>query len=263
MFEKVNPSHPDKLADRIAGAIVDLAYLQTKHPRIAVEVLLGHGVVNIIIESSTLIKRKDIIAISERILQTSDFKLNLLSRPQDKILARNQTKNFRCGDNGIFKGVPISEEEKKLSILSREIYAKFPTDGKYIIHDDKYIICQSNAEKLELERICPLSSIINPLGFWTGGPAVDSGATNRKLGSDMGRAVTGGGLHGKDLSKADVSVNIYAHLLAQKTGAPVELFCAIGDDYVNGMRFDAIVNIAEHYITEIGGFEKFAEWGLI
>ena len=26
MFEKVNPSHPDKIADRIAGAIVDLAY---------------------------------------------------------------------------------------------------------------------------------------------------------------------------------------------------------------------------------------------
>ena len=26
MFEKVNPSHPDKIADRIAGAIIDLAY---------------------------------------------------------------------------------------------------------------------------------------------------------------------------------------------------------------------------------------------
>ncbi len=26
MIEKVNPGHPDKIADRIAGAIVDLAY---------------------------------------------------------------------------------------------------------------------------------------------------------------------------------------------------------------------------------------------
>ena len=26
MIEKVNPSHPDKVADRIAGAIVDLAF---------------------------------------------------------------------------------------------------------------------------------------------------------------------------------------------------------------------------------------------
>ena len=33
--------------------------------------------------------------------------------------------------------------------------------------------------------------IINPLGEWTGGPDVDCGATNRKLGSDMGDGVTG------------------------------------------------------------------------
>ena len=26
MYEKVNPQHPDKTADRIAGALVDLAY---------------------------------------------------------------------------------------------------------------------------------------------------------------------------------------------------------------------------------------------
>lgn len=32
MFEKVNPSHPDKIADRIAGAIVDLAYKTMPDP---------------------------------------------------------------------------------------------------------------------------------------------------------------------------------------------------------------------------------------
>ena len=36
MFEKVNPKHPDKIADRIAGAIVDLAYKQKEDPKIAV-----------------------------------------------------------------------------------------------------------------------------------------------------------------------------------------------------------------------------------
>ena len=35
MIEKVNPSHPDKVADRIAGAIVDLAYKKEENPRIA------------------------------------------------------------------------------------------------------------------------------------------------------------------------------------------------------------------------------------
>ena len=43
MFEKVNMYHPDKLADRIAGALVDLAYKEDPAPKIAVEVLLGHG----------------------------------------------------------------------------------------------------------------------------------------------------------------------------------------------------------------------------
>ena len=38
MFEKVNPQHPDKVADRIAGAVVDLAYTKADNPKIAVEV---------------------------------------------------------------------------------------------------------------------------------------------------------------------------------------------------------------------------------
>lgn len=48
MFEKVNPCHPDKLADRIAGAIVDLAYIKDSNPKIAVEVLIGHGICHVI-----------------------------------------------------------------------------------------------------------------------------------------------------------------------------------------------------------------------
>lgn len=53
MFEKVNPAHPDKIADRIAGALVDLAYQQEQNPKIAVEVLIGHGICRIVAETST------------------------------------------------------------------------------------------------------------------------------------------------------------------------------------------------------------------
>ena len=52
MIEKVNPSHPDKMADRIAGAIVDLAYKKQENPKIAVEVLIGHGYGHVVIETS-------------------------------------------------------------------------------------------------------------------------------------------------------------------------------------------------------------------
>ena len=43
MFEKVNPSHPDKVADRIAVAIVYLCYTKSKSPKVACDVLIGHG----------------------------------------------------------------------------------------------------------------------------------------------------------------------------------------------------------------------------
>lgn len=78
----------------------------------------------------------------------------------------------------------------------------------------------------------------------------------------MADSVTGGGLHGKDLSKADVSVNIYAFLKAQETGKVVQLCCAIGDTEIDGKPYEEIVEIARNYINNIGGFEKFAEWGL-
>ena len=121
-------------------------------------------------------------------------------------------------------------------------------------------------EDIEAElRLMPFvkKAEINPLGYWTGGIDVDSGATNRKLGSDMADSVTGGGLHGKDLSKADVSVNVYAWLKAQREGEVVELSCAIGDETIDGKPYSEIIEIAREYISVIGGFEKFAEWGLV
>ena len=106
------------------------------------------------------------------------------------------------------------------------------------------------------------TATVNPLGDWTGGADVDAGATNRKLGSDMADGVTGGGLHGKDLSKADVSVNIWCFLEAQRTCKPVQAFCAIGDTDVNGVPYAEIVETARKFINDLGGFKKFAEWGL-
>ena len=69
-------------------------------------------------------------------------------------------------------------------------------------------------------------------------------------------------MHGKDLSKADVSVNIYAFLKAQETSEAQEFCCAIGDDTVNGVPYAEMVETAREYINNSGGFEKFAEWGL-
>ena len=259
MFEKVNPMHPDKIADRIAGAIVDLAYKEAENPRVAVEVLLGHGKCHIIVETSVSL---DLIEISKAVHRIAgDVQVDCVIVPQDIHLANNQKDKIRCGDNGIFKGVPLTDEQVKLSEISRRIYSKYKSDGKYILDGNRLIICQSNAKTEELKSLYP-GAEINPIGDWTGGTNVDTGATNRKLGSDMADSVTGGGLHGKDLSKADVSVNIYAFLKAQQTGKEVKLSCAIGDDKIDGKPYSEIVYIAREYIKSVGGFEKFAEWGL-
>ena len=260
MYEKVNPCHPDKIADRISGAIVDLAYKNDTNPRIAVEVLIGHGKCYVIAETSTQLDVNEVNAIIERIAGNVD--IDYVEVPQDIHLAENQKGTIRCGDNGIFKGVPLTIEQKKLSSIARELFDKYGSDGKYILDGTRLIICQSNANSEELRRIYP-DADINPIGDWTGGTDVDSGATNRKLGSDMADSVTGGGLHGKDLSKADVSLNVYCFLKAQETGSTIELSCAIGDEIIDGRPYSEIVEIAREFISDLGGFEKFAEWGLV
>ena len=303
MFEKVNPSHPDKVADRIAGAIVDLCYTKSRDPKVACEVLIGHGECNIQVETSEQIGAEDIEAIVSRIAGEG-IETRALIVPQDIHLAANQQHGVRCGDNGIFRGVPPTHEQKLLTAIAASIYDRHPTDGKYIIQGKGRLaapefdvtICQSHLSREQepelREHLKNAYGIhlptINPLGEWTGGPNTDSGATNRKLGSDMGDGVTGGGLHGKDLSKADVSVNIWCYLESIRTGHEVTASCSIGDETVkvwssesnaeshssiaesrqsspigNGIPYKDIVEQARLYIHTIGGFEKFAEWGLI
>ena len=260
MYEKVNQSHPDKVADRIAGAVVDLCYQKNENPKAAVEVIIGHGVCHIICETSETLNPDDVRDAVRRI--AGNVTVDYVEVPQDVHLANNQADEIRCGDNGIFKGVPVTDEQKKLSEIARDIYSAYPYDGKYILDGERLIICQSNADS---DRIADVyyGAEVNPIGDWTGGTDVDTGATNRKLGSDMADSVTGGGLHGKDLSKADVSINIYCFLKAQETGKPVEISCAIGDTEIDGKPYSEIVKIARDYIFGIGGFERFAEWGLV
>ena len=276
MFEKVNPAHPDKIADRIAGALVDIAYKKEDNPKIAVEVLIGHGECHIIAETSLKLDIKEVKSAVKRI--AGDVKIDYVEVPQDTYLANNQFGKIRCGDNGIFKGVPITREQRQLTTLAMWFYDDFKADGKFILDGRKLIICQSNIKTkdaislrnlqykypvLKSNDLNDFDVKLNPIGDWVGGINVDTGATNRKLGSDMGDSITGGGLHGKDLSKADVSVNIYCFLKAQETGKEIEISCAIGDEFIDNKPYSEIVEKARKFINHRGGFEKFAEWGLI
>ena len=279
------------MCDRLAGAIVDLAYSKEHDPRIAVEVLAGHGKVFVIIETSLSREQLSCAEIDPIVWRIfgNDVEINVTIVPQDPILSHNQDNAMRAADNGIFNGVPPTHEQKLLTAIAASIYEQHPFDGKYIIQgkgrlaapDFDVTICQSHlsrGQEPELrEHLKNAYGIhlptINPLGEWTGGPNTDSGATNRKLGSDMGDGVTGGGLMGKDLSKCDVSVNIVCFLKAVHSGQVVTAICSIGDEnvtfqYAGGKTetetFADVVEQARLYVlTDCGSFEKFSMWGLV
>ena len=124
MYERVNPCHPDKVADRIAGALVDAAYRKEENPRIAVEVLLGHGVCHIIAETSVSIPQDEVASIVHRI--AGKLHTDYVEVPQDGHLANNQADGIRCGDNGIFKGMPVTEEQKALCEIAKSVYHTYP-----------------------------------------------------------------------------------------------------------------------------------------
>lgn len=268
--EKVSPRHPDKIADRIAGALVDYCYSKEKNPKCAFEVLIGHDACFITGETSVSVSRKIIDNTLIKICGKKLSKIEYVEVPQDVHLANNQ-KKLRCGDNGVFAGFPMPSIHKKAFEISYDLYDKYPYDGKIVLNEDtnELTICWSNISNEQVKEVIPNATKINPLGEWTGGIDVDTGLTGRKLANDfygIEYPLGGGNLHGKDLSKADVSVNIYCFLKAQETGIPYKAICSIGDAEVNVngklIPFSEIVNEAKNYVFKLGGFEKLAEWGL-
>ena len=269
--EKVSPMHPDKIADRIAGALVDYCYSKDNNPKCAFEVLIGHGSCFITGETSVSVPVEFVKQTADRICGVKLLKFDYIEVPQDGQLAGNQKNEIRCGDNGVFAGFPMPDIHKKALDVCEKIYFKYPTDGKIVLNSDtkELTICWSNATDEQIKAIIPDATKTNPLGYWTGGVNVDTGVTGRKLASDfygVEYPLGGGTIHGKDLSKADCSVNIYCFLKAQETGKRQKAICSIGDKKVNIngelVSFEYIVNYSRKYINKLGGFEKLAEWGL-
>lgn len=268
--EKVSPMHPDKVADRIAGALVDYCYSKQDNPKCAFEVLIGHGHCFITGETSVIIPQPFVKDTVKRISKEDIGDIQYIEVPQDPILASNQ-KELRCGDNGVFAGYAMPKIHHDAYIICKELYDLYPYDGKIVVNEENkdLTICWSNTANEQIKELEPEATAINPIGEWTGGTSVDTGITGRKLASDFYgvlKPLGGGTMHGKDLSKADCSVNIYCYLRAQETLREQQAICSIGDKNVNvnghQIPFKDIVEVAKDYIKRLGGFEKLAEWGL-
>ena len=268
--EKVSPMHPDKVADRIAGALVDYCYKEQENPRCAFEVLIGHGKCYITGETSVSIPTEFVRDTVLRISNEDIPEIRYIEVPQDAKLANNQ-KELRCGDNGVFAGYPMPRIHYDALVICKDLYNKHPYDGKIIVDENtpEVTVCWSNTTEDQVKELVPEATKINPIGPWKGGTDVDTGITGRKLASDFYgvlKPLGGGTIHGKDLSKADCSVNIYCYVRAQETLQEQQAICSIGDKEVNVngelIPFNQIVEVAKEYIKKVGGFEKLAEWGL-
>jgi S-adenosylmethionine synthetase len=241
-----------------------------------VETLVGHGRATVIAETSVVLLDENVKDIVQRFVDVDPWDIDFIQVPQDVHLSKNQSAGVHCGDNGVF-AAKWNTDYEKATALAVALGEHFPHDGKYLFDFETCTatICQSNAAEGDIYGLPVLTEfealIINPLGDWTGGTDTDTGCTNRKLGSDQSWC-NPNGLHGKDLSKADVSVSIYINDLSRKLGgAFVRAHCSIGDSSVIvdveggetvSVPFADIVAFSRDYIKNLGGFEKFAEYGM-
>lgn len=262
--EVVSPKHPDKLCDRVSDAILDLFLESDPFVRCAVETCGGHGKLFITGEvtyNGPLITTDQIKDIARIITGIDTSEIQVYITAQSPEIAQGVNVGG-AGDQGIMIGYACNDNEEYLPQeyylarkLNREIYKKYPYDGKtqVTLTNKKVSVVASFqlAPAKDLEEICKAffkrekykieSLHCNPAGDWKqGGFDADAGVTGRKLAVDnYGPRVPlgGGAFSGKDATKVDRSAAYMARYIAvdllKKKKAEevfVELSYAIGYD---------------------------------
>lgn len=243
--EWVTPKHPDKMADQISDAILDLYLSKDENSRVAVEVLGGHGKVYIIgeVTSDAKIDQKVIPSIVERIIGYSPNTLHIHITEQSKEIAQG-VDTGGAGDQGIMVGYACNDNEEMIPqelYLSRSLgmflFEKYPYDGKTQITLDpegKVVAIVASFQNVSRHDLLQAITVwglenkvnipqtakvyANPAGDWSqGGFDADTGLTGRKLAVDnYGPQIPigGGAFSGKDSTKVDRSGAYMARKIA-------------------------------------------------
>lgn len=230
--EFVSPKHPDKMCDVVADTLLDAFLAADKTSRVAVEVMGGHGHVSVSGEVTSAGKL-DIPAIVRGIVG-KEYEVKVYVSLQSPFIAQG-VDTGGAGDQGIMMGYATHETKSFMPLeyelarsLCRDIYAKYPFDGKtqVTVVDGKVktvVASFQNSKSDELEKlvrslIAAEEYLINPAGEWTmGGFDADSGLSGRKIvidnyGPEIG--VGGGSFSGKDYTKVDRSGAYMARRIA-------------------------------------------------
>ncbi len=244
--ESVTPSHPDKICDQISDAILDECLKQDSDTRSAIEVLGGHGLINITGELTTK-ANINIRNIAKEVYKECGYKENVgiaVNVVEQSLEIKTGVDNDGAGDQGIMVGYACNETKELMPlevILSRKLtQAMGKHDGKaQVTTRDKKVIkvltslCQSgdqsdvNLEEVFEREIVPHIDpeidikdvwLKNPNGEWLiGGFEADTGLTGRKLVIDNygpNIPIGGGAFSGKDATKVDRSAAYMARKIA-------------------------------------------------
>ena len=230
--EFVSPKHPDKTCDFIADSLMDEYLRGDKNSRTAIEIMGGHGAINVSGEITSDVN-VDIEKIVKGIVG-DDYEVNIYVVKQSPEIAQG-VDTGGAGDQGIMTGYATSETDsympKEYDLarnLCREIYKKYPYDGKVqvTLNDGKVttvVASFQNTKTPELLRLVKSlidsdEYLINPAGEWNmGGFDADSGLSGRKIvvdnyGPEI--SVGGGSFSGKDYTKVDRSAAYMARKIA-------------------------------------------------
>lgn len=284
--ECVSPGHPDKMADQISDAILDLCLKLDPNARVAIETMGGHGKIDVMGEitmTGKILLRENIYEIIGRITGENvitDIQINIVNQSQE---IANGVDTGGAGDQGIMVGYACDENEGMIPqelwlarLINKRIYKKFPFDGKtqITLKDDGVIetvvASFQNVSKMTLEQevidwlreIDPEHSeevkiLCNPAGNWSqGGFDADTGLTGRKLMVDnYGPQIPigGGAFSGKDATKVDRSAAYMARKIAvdflksEKGHGSEDVKVMVKIAYAIGVKMPVMANVViEH-----------------